>query len=307
MEIPVTAGPWLVLGLVVGVLLPVLGGLGVLALRRRSSRAETPPRPAPSAAGFGVDDLADFLESPPGSAPTSARAAGGWALLSSPPQTLPAPARPRRPERSETARTLVAMAVTALLLIGAAAAVATGRTGDRTDAAPQQSRREPGRSPEPPPPREVTARLAFDGIVLERHAVGVTVTYPRVRVTAEDPAATAEVELPTFNCLRAQAPEDPEAAGCTRSVTEYAELSSPGLTVRTDRPGLRISGSFATTRRPNGSPPVPTGRVYELVVTASPRDGSAGEGREPATGLLELGGERVSISDEGPNQISYGG
>jgi hypothetical protein len=307
MDIPVAAGPWLVLGVVLGILVPSLAALGILALRRNRSRLEAPPA-APPPAGAGEDDLPAFLEFPPGSAGAPVARSEGWALLSAPlsgPGTAPSPgtvpsAPAIRRDRSGTTGVLAALAGTALLLIGAAAAVATAG------------------APDPGPGREhrtthavrsgdVSARLTFGGIVHERHAVGVTVAYPRVLVTATSGQATAEVELHTFNCLRAEAPEDPVAAGCTPTVPEYAELSTPELRVVPDGAGLRISGRFAGVSRPSGSPPVPTGRVYDLTVTAAPADGRPGEGREPATGLLLIGDDRVGTSDDGPNEISYGG
>ncbi|WP_142024273.1 hypothetical protein [Blastococcus colisei] len=302
MEIPVTAGPWLVLGLVLGMLLPVLGALAVRARRRRpGTRAAAPPPPGPV-----VDDLPGFLESPPGSVPAPPLPDAGWPALSAPAPRPPATPVPPR-DRSGSTGVLVAMAVTALLLIGAAAAVATARApnpagvGDR-DARPERASTSPG-----PAPGSVSAELAFENVVLERHAVGVTVAAPTVRVTAADGRATAEVELETYNCLRDEAPEDPVAAGCSRSVTEYAQLSAPELAVRPDGDTLRVSGAFPTWREPFGSPPVATGRVYEFTVTAAPRDGRAGNGREAATGLLELGDERVGTRDDGASVITYGG
>ena len=303
MDIPVAAGPWLVLGLVLGTLVPVLAALGILALRRNRSRPEAPPA-APPPADVGEDDLPAFLEVPPGSAGAPAARPEGWAPLSGPgtapsPGTVPpAPAIGR--DRSGTTGVLAALAGTALLLIGAAAAVATAGAPD-----PGPGREH--RTTDAPRPGDVSARLTFGGIVHERHVVGVTVAYPRVLVTATSGRATAAVELQTFNCLRAEAPEDPVAAGCTPAVPEYAELSTPELRVVPDRAGLRIAGRFATVSRPSGSPPVPTGRVYDLTVTAAPADGRPGEGREPATGLLLIGDDRVGTSDDGPNEISYGG
>jgi hypothetical protein len=303
MDIPVAAGPWLVLGLVLGILVATLAALGILALRRDRSRPEATP-PAPPPAGVGEDDLPAFLEFPPGSAGAPAARSEGWAPLSGPgtapsPGTVPSAPAIRR-DRSGTTRVLAALAGTALLLIGAAAAVATAGAPD-----PGPGREH--RTTHAPRSGDVSARLTFGGIVHERHAVGVTVAYPRVLVTAASGRATAEVELQTFNCLRAEAPEDPVAAGCTPTVPEYAELSTPELRVVPDGAGLRISGRFAGVSRPSGSPPVPTGRVYDLTVTAAPADGRPGEGREPATGLLLIGDDRVGTSDDGPNEISYGG
>ena len=305
MDIPVTAGPWLVLGVVLGVLLPLLAALGVLALRRGRARRHEPSAAAPSPPGLGQDDLPAFLESPPGSTRAPAVPADGWAALSSPAAPPPLPDGPRGP--SGSLGVLVAMAVTALLLVGAAAAVATARTPGADDPGDRDGTRVPARTTEAPSPGKVSARLAFGGVVLERHPVGVTVAYPRVQATAAGDRAAAEVELTTFNCLSGEAPEEPVAAGCTRSVTEHAELATPDLDVVADGTELRLSGRFATFRRPNGSPPVATGRVYELTVRVAPRDGQAGEGQEPATGLLHLGEDRVGTSDDQPNTITYGG
>jgi len=144
-------------------------------------------------------------------------------------------------------------------------------------------------------------------VVLERHAVGITAGYPRVALTTAPGGATAELELVTFNCLRAEAPEDPVAAGCTRTVPEHAELTEPGLSVETDRGGLRLSGRFATARVANGAQPVPTGRVYDVSLTAAPRNGRPGAGREPASGLLQLGNDRIGTTDGLPNELDYGG
>jgi hypothetical protein len=52
---------------------------------------------------------------------------------------------------------------------------------------------------------------------------------------------------------------------------------------------------------------VTTGRVYELTVRVAPRDGRAGQGQEQATGVLELGDDRVRTSDREHNAITYGG
>jgi hypothetical protein len=301
MEITGTAGPALVLGVVLGLLLPGLAALVTVGLRRRRAPGLTAPSPPEPE----VDDLPGFLESPPGSTPAADVPPPAWPALSAPPG--PAAAPPPEPARSRdggTRSALLAAAVTALLLVGAAAAVAIGRADRpvRSTAAPTAAG--PTRTM---PAGDLTAQLTFGGIVLERRAVGVTVAYPRVRVTVRDGRPAAELELPTFNCLRDTAPEDPVAAGCSRTVPEYAELAAPELGLRPDRDGFRVSGAFPTFLRPNGSAPVPTGRVYQLAVDVAPRDGSLDEGGEPATGRFELGGERVAPGAEGPNEITYGG
>jgi hypothetical protein len=303
MDIPVAAGPWLVLGVVLGILLAVPVTLGVRTLRSRRPRPEEgTPATAPSSAGFGEDDLPGFLESPPGSVRTPAAPSGGWTALVAP--ATPPPTAGARRDGSANAVVLAAMAGAALLLIGVAAVLATLRNAD-ADAADAAHGGPP--TTEAPRPGDVSARLTFGGVVLERHAVGVTIAYPRVHVTTGTHRAAAEVQLVTFNCLLTEAPADPVAAGCTRSVPEDAELSAPQLDVAADGDGLRVAGRFATVRRPNGSSPVPTGRVYELTVRAAPADGRAGQGPEPATGLFEIGDDRVGTSDEGPNDITYGG
>jgi hypothetical protein len=175
------------------------------------------------------------------------------------------------------------MSLTALLLLGIAAAVAAA---GRTDG--QHGQRTPRRAPE-----TVAARLTFGGLVLEPRAVGVTAAYPKVEVSTEGDRARARVEFPTFNCLSAAAPVDPVAAGCTPSVPEYAELRSPDLVITSDGDGFRVTGRFPTEVRPNGSAPVPTGRVYELRITVTPAAGTAPDGWQPADGVLELGSART--------------
>src|SRR3954454_24385324 len=311
MDIPVTAGPWLGLGVVLGILLAGLAGRGALGVRALRSRrfgpevqppgASSPPRSGPPR--FGEDDLPGFLESPPGSTRTPPAPSRGWAALAAP---LPPPPPAVERDRSGTTAVMAAMAGTALLLIGAAAAVAAvpAAEGPADSARATGSRDRP--TTEAPRPDDVSARLTFGGVVLERHAAGVTVAYPEVQVTT-GARATAEIELLSFNCLLAEAPDDPMAAGCIRWVPEHAELSAPELAVESDAAGMRVSGRFATVRRPNGSAPVPTGRVYELTVSAAPTDDRAGRGPEPATGFLQIGDDRVGTSDEGPNDITYGG
>ena len=150
------------------------------------------------------------------------------------------------------------------------------------------------------------AELAFAGVVLERRAVGVTAAYPSLTLTWDGDRALAHLELPTFNCLSADAPEDPAAAGCTRSVTEYADLPSPALTVHRMGNRLRISGPFATYLRPNGTPPVWTGRVYEVAVTVGPESATSGRGWQPAEATVRLGDERAATADVRTGRIRFG-
>jgi hypothetical protein len=280
--------PWLVLGVVLGLLLVLLAGLATAAVLRR--RAARPRDGGPTA--LGEDDLPGFLESPPGSG--AAAAPGGWAVLSAPAAAPPAP-----PERSrrDTLVVLAVMAVTALLLLAVAAAIAAGSRSD--------GRR--GHAERTPPADAVEARLTFGGVVLEPRAVGVTATYPVVEVTADGGRSTARVEFPTFNCLTAEAPADPTASGCVRSVPEYAELTSPDLVVERDGDGLLVRGRFPTEVRPNGSAPVPTGRAYELRITVHPVDGASGRGWRPAEGVLELGtGSAATVGEPGVSVLRSG-
>lgn len=295
MDIPAaSAGPWIALGAIAGILLVALAGVAAAGLLRPGG---TPAGEEP-ADDRPVDDLPGFLESPPGTGGPDRRT-GGWVGLSAPAAAPPAPAASAPP--SATGRVLAAMALTALLLLGAAAAVAaTGRDP------------EPSAAPAPPPgagdddrPARAEARLSFGGVVLERRAVGVTATYPRVVLADGGTGTRATVELPTFNCLTADAPADPLAAGCTPTGTEFAELSTPALEVTRAGRELRVSGRFATWVRPNGSSPVPTGRAYDLTITAGPA-GRSGEGWVPATGVLELGGDRSGTVD-GAAEVRYPG
>ncbi|RFU21777.1 hypothetical protein [Geodermatophilus marinus] len=321
------AVPWVVLA----VALTALAVLGVAAARaaRRHPRQEPPPGPpaeaggpAPAAAGprWAHDDLPGFLAAPPGTAAEE-------------PPPPPAPARPpgsggRAPD---AARPVVTMAGAALALVAALAVVA-GSTGAAAPAGdpPPVAGTTPGAGappgppvpPAPPPdlpgvPAEplpgeggagalaarsvplgtdgLAARLAFGGVVLERHAVGVTVAYPSVSVTATgDPvtAALAHLRLDTWNCLAGEAPDDPEEAGCVRTRTAYAELPTPALGVEREGPGLRLTGRFPTYTRPLGGPATYTGRVYDVTVTVA-ADGPLRAGTAPATGTFFLGADRA--------------
>jgi hypothetical protein len=292
------AAPWLVLGLSLGALVVLLAGLGTALATRRGGASRPAAAPAaPPAAGYREDDLPGFLESPPGAAAAPLRT--GWAALATTPVVPDPPSpEPLAHRRRDTVVVLTAMAVTALLLVGAAAAIAA------TSRSPEAAA---SRSPDPasPPPGGpgVAARLTFGGVVLEQRAVGVTATYPVLEVAAdggssEGREARVHVEFPTFNCLTGEAPVDPVAAGCTRSVTEYADVTSPDVVVAREGDVLRISGRFPTRLQPNGGPPVPTGRVYELRVTVSPTDGRSPDGWRPAEGVLELGSDRADTVDE---------
>ncbi len=69
---------------------------------------------------------------------------------------------------------------------------------------------------------------------------------------------------------------------------------------------VRVSGRFPTYLRPNGTPPVWTGRVYELTVSAEPGAGDPDEGPVPATGALELGPDRTETTGDDGSEIGFG-
>jgi hypothetical protein len=150
----------------------------------------------------------------------------------------------------------------------------------------------------------ISGDLSFGGVVLERRLVGVTVSYPRVRLTSDGGAEAAHVELPTWNCLADAAPADPAAAHCVRTVPEFADLRSPALSVTRSTPGhLRISGRLATSTQPNGGSPTPTGRAYDLVLTVATSGGTTGQ--RPVTGELALGSDSATTTDG--STLRFGG
>ncbi|MGY1731858.1 hypothetical protein ACI798_10060 [Geodermatophilus sp. SYSU D01045] len=322
---------WVVLGVALVALAAVVTGL---ALSRRGAPApprreeEPPPPERPPGPHWAVDDLPGFLEAPPGTPVPETR-----------PAEAPAPAVPQGPDPS--ARTVAALAAAGLALVVVLAGVALGSspgapvTGGAPPAAtpgpstppasPTTARPELPPVPADPLPGErgagllaarsvplggdgVAARLALGGLVLERRAVGVTVGYPSVSVSVgSDGTALAHVLLPTWNCLGTTAPGDPEAAGCTPVLTEYADLPTPALTVTRDGDALRFAGRFPTYTRPTATPPAYTGRVYDLSVTVAPAGGLDG-GEAPADGTLFLGTERAeALADPALSRIRVAG
>ncbi|MGY1813445.1 hypothetical protein [Blastococcus sp. SYSU D00820] len=324
---PGAAAPWIVLGVVL-LVLAVLAGMRVGARRARGAgrAAAEPPAEAGvsgSAPAFAEDDLPGFLAFPPGTPGAEAEAG---------PAPSPRPSAPpadEEPAAAGTGRVVAAMVAAALVLIALLALVAIvlrpsadesatpSATSSRTPGATAQAGGSAAAPPEPLPgvpvdplPGETgagalamrsvpvgedgtTARLAFGGLVLERRAVGVTVTYPGLSVTvAGDGTALAHLRLPTWNCLGTAAPADPVAAGCVPGPTEWADLPSPQLTAERADGGLRLTGRFPTYTDPAGTEPVYTGRVYALTLTVTPA-GRARDGWAPAAGTVFLGTERA--------------
>jgi hypothetical protein len=153
----------------------------------------------------------------------------------------------------------------------------------------------------------VAASVTFGGVVLEQRAVGLTVTYPSLSLSTDGVQALAHVRLPTYNCLAGEPPADPLAAGCMRSLTEYADLASPDLRISRDGERLDVAGLFATYTRPNGSAPAYTGRAYQLAAAVSP-DGAVRRARATATGVLRIGlDSTASTPVPGVNMLQYPG
>ncbi|WP_131801497.1 hypothetical protein [Klenkia brasiliensis] len=201
-----------------------------------------------------------------------AAAAVAAAVLGSGGDTTPAASTPGTAGGSTatTARTTSAAPTTAAPLTAAAAGDLAG-----TDL-------EPGGD-------GFTAEVSFGGVVLEPRAVGVTVAYPRLRVSDDGDRALAHVELEVWNCLADAPPADPAAADCRRGLAEYADLPSPDLRATRTDDGVQLTGSFPTYTRPNGSAPVYTGRSYALEVEVADRRGTV-------TGTLRLGdGEAAAL------------
>ena len=314
MDLPTaSAGPWLLLGLVLGLLLAGGAALAVVGLRGQGRRRAAAVEPAPG--GWVEDDLPAFLDLPGGVADEDTATSAPLPLAPAP-ERRPVPAHAASGDDRSSSRLLVGLAGAALVLVGIAAAVAAVAPGPPSSAAPApEPAPDPGPTwtapdltPMPDRPEAgapgagdlasasvpvgesgVVARAEFEGIVLERRAVGVTAAYPSASVTAEavpGGPALAHLRLPLWNCLTDSAPADPVAAGCRRLPTELAEQPTPALSVTEDGDGLRIAGRFPTYVRPTGTPPEWTGRVYQLAIRIAP-DGDG------VTGSLHLGTERA--------------
>ena len=286
MDLP-PAAAWLVLGGVLGALLVVAVVAGFLAARRRRSL----PRDAAPGVAPRVDDLADFLEHPPGTRPGHP-AAAGWVALTGPAPT-PATTPPPGADGRDHLR-LAVLAVVALALVGTAAAVATAVGREEPRAAPSRPTAAGDAGPDP---GRTEGRLTSAGLVLQRRAVGVTAAYPEVRLSTDGDTARVELRLPTWNCLRTEAPDDPVAAGCVRSIVEHAELGSPDLAVERDGDRLRVHGRVTTSVHSAGSAPEPTGRSYDVELTVAP--GRAGEGdASTAVGAVWIGTATAPLVEE---------
>lgn len=304
MDVPAAAaGPWIVLGAVLGALLLI--AVGAAVARLRSPAAPSDPAPPPPA-GEPRDDLADFLAHPPGTRGVPDDDGDGWVPLAvaAPPVRSEEPAP--RPTGRGPSGALAALAVGALLLVGIAAALAAAqRSADPTADAPAASPSPSTTGAAPPDRREdgVVARLAFDGVVLEEHAVGVTAGFPELELSVDDEGRDlARLRLPAVNCLAVAAPPGPEDPNCRAARTEYAELGAPDLTVERDGDRLSVSGRFATSWRSPGAPAEPTGRSYDVSVTATAvGDGDAGW--RAAEGELRWDDRRSGIREDGASSV----
>lgn len=320
--------PWLVAGalLVVLALIALGGGAALLARWLRNGRRRPAERAAgPAGRAPGSDDLPMFRDFPPGSAgapgppPAGGPPSAGWPALagSGPAATTRVAGTPAGPPSRSGRPSIVlptAVALAALVVLAAALVLDPGprRSGPHPPGGPHG--REDARSSPAPGSRtpgagdlaDVSVRpgrdggaagLAFGGLVLEQRAVGITATYPALDVTWNRDDAVAHLRLPTYNCLTATAPEDPVAAGCVPSITEYADLAAPALALTGDDGTIRLSGRFPTYVRPNGSPPVWSGRIYEFTARAAPLRGEPSEGWVRARGEIRLGDGRAPTLD----------
>ncbi|MCZ2806508.1 hypothetical protein O2W18_15465 [Modestobacter sp. VKM Ac-2983] len=330
------AGRWVL----VSVLLALAAGLcaalasALLTGRRAAGPAarEAGHRGSDAAA---LDDLPGFLESPPGSAgarPTAAHPGTTGTGATSTAVRAPGGALSRT-ALSATTLTAASLLVLAAVVVGAPAS----RPGDvgldatAADAAVIGTTAA-GPAPATPPPEMgspdaaaqpeagalalssvplgtdgVAATATFGAVLLEERAVGLTVTHPSVSLTTDGRRALAHVRLPTYNCLTAEPPADPLAAGCARGITEYADLASPELQVTRDGDRIELTGLFPTYTRPNGSAPSYTGRAYQLTASIAP-DGPRRESTTPATGVVRIGLDSAATApDRGVTRLQHPG
>jgi hypothetical protein len=304
MDVPAAAaGPWIALGAVLGILLLLAAGAIVRRLRAPSP-SDAPAQPADEPR----DDLADFLAHPPGTreAPDGPGDGGavGWPSLASPRPLVErdGPAAPRRGTHPGTV--LAGLAVAALLLVGAAAALAAAqRSGQAPPDVPSAAEPSGSATPTGRGRDGVVARMAFEGVVLEEHAVGITAAYPELELTVDAEAGhVARLRLPGVNCLATAVPPEAGDPACRTSRTEYAELAEPDLRVEREGRRLAVSGRFATSWRPPGAPPEPTGRSYQLSVTVE-ASGDERAGWRTVEGELRWDDQPVPTRADGPASV----
>ncbi|MCZ2822312.1 hypothetical protein O2V63_18385 [Modestobacter sp. VKM Ac-2977] len=320
---------------VVSVLLALAAGLCAALASTLLTRGRAAGRATGSADTEGdaeaLDDLPGFLADPPGSpAPVPPRTSRTGATA--------APVRTPGGAVSRTTASVATLTAAALLVLAAVAVGApTGRAGDDTSAAPPVGTA-PALTPTAPTPTApdpavtapitptaetgagalafrsvplgsdgIAATATFGGVLLEERAVGLTVTYPSVSLTSDGRRSLAHVRLPTYNCLTTEPPADPVAAGCVRSITEYADLASPELQVTRDGDRIELAGLFPTYTRPNGSAPSHTGRAYQLAASIAP-DGPRRDGTTPATGVVRIGLDSATTAPErGVSRLQHPG
>lgn len=263
-----------------------------------------------SAGRFPDDDLPGFLSSPPG---TPRPADDG--------RTGPAGVPVRDPGPRRHARVLAGTAAT-VLVIGAL--VTAGVLGTRhpsptapRGAAATPSPAAPSSAPPSAPPAalpdqplqpspgdpgagvlagtdlpvgagDVGAHLAASGLVLAQVPAGVTAGFPAVALTTDGDRAVLHLDLPTANCLTPTAPARPDDAGCQPVAREFGDLASPALRMTSDGDRLVFTGRVPTYLRPDGAPPVWTGRTLDVTVTVDLPD-PTGDGPLPAGGSVTIG------------------
>ena len=298
MDVP--AAPWIALGAVLGALL--LLAVAATVLRLRSPARPEPATPPP--AREPRDDLADFLDHPPGTRGGPADDGDGWVPLASPAPPVRREEPVPRPAGTGPAGVLAGLAVGALVLVGIAAALAAAQRVPAAEPdAPSTSTSPSGAAPSDASREGTVARLAFGGVVLEEHAVGITAAYPELEVGVDGEGRdVARLRLPAVNCLAVTAPPEPGDPGCRAARTEYAELVAPALRVERDGDRLTVSGRFATALRSPGAAAEPTGRSYEVEVTVA-ATGDGGAGWRRAEGELRWEDQRTTTREDGPASV----
>jgi hypothetical protein len=137
-------------------------------------------------------------------------------------------------------------------------------------------------------PGDVRAHLAAAGVVLAQAPAGVIAGFPTVSLTTHGDRAVLHLDLPVANCLTPSAPAHPEDAGCQPVAQEFGDLASPALRTAADGDRRVFTGRIPTYLRPDGAPPVWTGRVLDVTVTVD-LPGPSGDAPLPAGGSVTIG------------------
>ena len=293
MDVPAAAaGPWIVLGAVLGALL-LLAARSPRSLRLRSP---APPEPAAAPPADGPrDDLADFLAHPPGTrgAPVDDARRVGAARAAGPPRgprTAPGGDGPGGALAGPRGRRAAARRHRRR-----ARRRASGRRRRGAGASPHRRaphrraphRRAPHRRRAPRGRRRAAGlRRRRPGGARGGHHRGATPSWSSAW-TARG-GEVARLRLPAVNCLAVAAPPEPGDPACRAARTEYAELSAPAPARGARRRPAHRLRPLRHLLRPPGAAAEPTGRSYEVVVTVTAA-GAEGRGLADGGGRAALG------------------